>query len=147
MDLTGGFAFYMDRALKRVQLSYLRQFKRKEIDLSIEQWVILQRIYQLRPDASQAEITKTNYRDKAATSKVISGLEKKGLISKERFKDDQKRYKLVITEAGEALVLAVLPMVMQLRSVGHRNISEADFEVFLKVVNQIWENYNTLEEG
>lgn len=145
MDLTGGFAFFMDRALKRVQLSYLRQFRKENIDLSIEQWVILQRIYQLRPDASQAEITKTNYRDKAATSKVISGLEKKGLIRKERFDADQKRFKLVITEAGEQLVVSVLPMVMQLRSVGHRNISDADFEVFLKVVNQIWENYNEME--
>lgn len=132
----------MDRALKKIQLTYLRLFKKHGIDLTIEQWVILQRIYQLQPNASQAEISKTNYRDKAATSKVIGGLQRKGLIEKARFESDQKRYKLIITKEGSQLVENTMPLVMKLRNVGHENISDADFEVFLKVVNQIWENYN-----
>ena len=147
MDLTGGFAFYLDRTLKRIQLTYLRHFKKHNIDLTIEQWVILQRIYQLQPEASQSEITKTNYRDKAATSKVIAGLQKKGLILKERFEDDQKRYKLVITKKGEALVESTLPLAVELRNVGHSNIPEKDFDIFMKVVNQIWENYNAMDEN
>ena len=147
MDLTGGFAFYMDRALKKVQLSYLRVFRKHGIDLTIEQWVILQRIYELQPSASQVEISRDNYRDKAATSKVIGGLQKKGLILKERFEADQKRYKLVITPKGSQLVESTLPLVMQLRSVGHQNIAKAEFDVFLKVVNQIWDNYNEMDEN
>ncbi len=147
MDLTHGYAFLMDRALKRVQIAYLRTFKKHDIDLTIEQWVILHRIYMLGENASQAEITKANYRDKAATSKVILGLKNKGLILKERFTDDQKRFKLVITPKGHQLIKKTLPLVEDLREIGFGNISLMDLEVFTKVVNQIWENYkNTASE-
>lgn len=146
MDLTQGYAFLMDRALKRVQIAYLRTFKKHNIDLTIEQWVILHRIYMLGEDVSQAEITKANYRDKAATSKVILGLKNKGLILKERFTDDQKRFKLVITASGHQLIKKTLPLVKDLRKIGSANISEEEFAVFTKVVNRIWENYDEMPD-
>lgn len=146
MDLTQGYAFLMDRALKRVQIAYLRTFKKHNIGLTIEQWVILHRIYMLGENVAQAEITKANYRDKAATSKVILGLKNKGLILKDRFEDDQKRFKLVITEKGHQLIKKTLPLVKDLRKVGSANISDAEFEVFTKVVNQIWENYDEMPD-
>jgi len=35
--------------------------------MTIEQWVILYRIYQLGDDASQSEIVKSNFRNRATT--------------------------------------------------------------------------------
>ncbi len=91
MDRTEGFGVYLDRTLKKVQATFLAAFAENNIDLTIEQWVILRRVHLLGADASQSEISNTNFRNRATTSRVISGLCKKGFLNKSRFRDDQKR--------------------------------------------------------
>lgn len=141
-----GFGFYLDRTLKKIVTVFLQHFKNNGIDLTIEQWVILHRIHELGEEASQVEISKLSYRNRATTSRVISGLTKKGLIQKKRFKGDQKRYKLIVTQKGEEIVKKALPIVEDLRAVGYQNINDDDFEAFMKVLDQLWENYESIEK-
>lgn len=145
MDRTEGFGVYLDRTLKKVQSTFLRAFTENDIDLTIEQWVILRRVHLLGSDASQAEISNTNFRNRATTSRVISGLCKKGLLKKSRFRDDQKRYKLEMTPAGQELMERVMPIIREIRNISIENIDDTEFDIFLKVLDQIWENYDQYE--
>ena len=145
MDRTEGFGIYLDRTLKKVQRTFLNAFLENNIDLTIEQWVILRRVHLLGDDASQAEISNTNFRNRATTSRVIRGLCKKGFLKKLRFRDDQKRFKLIMTPEGEELMLRVMPLIKEIRTMSIEHISEAEFDVFLKVLDQIWENYDRYE--
>ena len=77
MDRIEGFGLYLDLTLKKISETYLRVFKKYNINLTIEQFVILQRIDMLGSHASQKDIVETNYRNRATTSRVISGLCKK----------------------------------------------------------------------
>ena len=140
-----GFGIYLDRTLKKIASAYQKIFRDNDIELTIEQWVILQRIHDLKEKASQAEIAKVSYRNRATTSRVIGGLEKKGLIVKERFNGDLKRYKLVITSKGASVYEKILPLVKELRAIGYRNIDSDKFTVFLEVLEQIWENYDEVK--
>ncbi|MEE9373519.1 MAG: MarR family winged helix-turn-helix transcriptional regulator [Saprospiraceae bacterium] len=141
-----GFGFYLDRTLKKIVTVFIQQFRKKGIDLTIEQWVILHRIYDMGEEASQVEISKLSYRNRATTSRVISGLCNKGLVNKQRFIGDQKRYKLVVTTKGQKIIDNALPIVDELRAVGYQKINDGDFIVFMKVVNQLWENYETFSK-
>ena len=145
MDRTEGFGVYLDRTLKKVQSTFLQVFAENNINLTIEQWVILQKVYLLGDKASQAEISKTNYRNRATTSRVISGLSEKGLLKKQRFDDDQKRFQLVLTKAGEQLIQKTLPIISDIRKMSTQNISHEEFDIFIKVLNQIWDNYDRYE--
>lgn len=145
MDRTEGFGVYIDRTLKKVQSTFLQVFANNDIDLTIEQWVILQRVHLEGDDASQADIAKSNFRNRATTSRVISGLCKKGLLRKTRFRDDQKRYKLETTAAGAALMKKVMPYIKDLRKVSTQGITEEEFEIFYKVLDQLWDNFDQYE--
>ncbi|AZQ60374.1 MarR family transcriptional regulator [Maribacter sp. MJ134] len=145
MDTTEGFGVYLDRTLKKVQHTFLRTFIENDIDLTIEQWVILRRVHLLGPDASQAEISNTNFRNRATTSRVIRGLCKKGLLEKTRFGNDQKRYRLLMTDAGKNLMNKVMPLIKDIRKMSIKDISDYEFDIFLKVLDQIWENYDQYE--
>jgi DNA-binding MarR family transcriptional regulator len=147
MDRTEGFGVYLDRTLKKVQSTFLSAFTENNIDLTIEQWVILRRVHLLGTDASQAEISNTNFRNRATTSRVISGLCKKGFLKKLRFRDDQKRFKLSMTPEGQQLMQRVMPLIRDIRTMSIENISEDEFDIFLKVLDQIWENYDNYESG
>lgn len=145
MDRTEGFGVYIDRTLKKVQSTFLQVFAENNIDLTIEQWVILQRVHLEGKEASQADIAKSNFRNRATTSRVISGLCKKGLLQKSRFRDDQKRYKLIMTDEGAELMKKVMPYIKDLRKVSTKGISEEEFETFYNVLDQLWENFDQYE--
>ena len=147
MDRTEGFGVYLDRTLKKVQSTFITAFAENNIDLTIEQWVILRRVHLLGADASQSEISNTNFRNRATTSRVISGLCKKGLLKKSRFRDDQKRYRLSMTPQGSELMQRVMPLIKEIRAMSIENISNAEFDIFLKVLDEIWENYDRYERN
>lgn len=147
MDRTEGFGVYLDRTLKKVQSTFITAFAENNIDLTIEQWVILRRVHLLGADASQSEISNTNFRNRATTSRVISGLCKKGLLKKSRFRDDQKRYRLSMTPQGSELMQRAMPLIKEIRAMSIENISDAEFDIFLKVLDEIWENYDRYERN
>lgn len=147
MDRTEGFGVYLDRTLKKVQATFIAAFTENNIDLTIEQWVILRRVHLLGSDASQAEISNTNFRNRATTSRVISGLCKKGFLKKSRFRDDQKRYKLVMTPAGQELMHRVMPIIRDIRKMSVAGIPDDEFDIFLSVLDKIWENYDRYESN
>ena len=127
-----GFGFFLDRTLKKIVTVFLHHFKKNGIDLTIEQWVILHRIHDMGDHASQVEISKLSYRNRATTSRVISGLCDRGLVKKKRFKGDQKRFKLTVTKKGQKIIDKALPIVEELRAVGYQNINDEDFASFMK---------------
>lgn len=141
IDEISGIGLHLDLVLRKVQDAYLRKFAELNVDMTIEQWVILHRIAELGDTASQSEIVRTNFRNRATTSRVIGKLEGKGWISKTRFEGDQKRFKLVLTPKGQEIIDLVLPHAISLRKLAVSNLEGADFEVFLKVLDQIGENY------
>lgn len=145
MSSEQGFGIYLDRTLKKIRLAYQRAFQENKIDLTIEQWVILQHVHDLGDDASQVEIAKNSYRNRATTSRVIQGLSKKGLIEKLRFSGDQKRFKLSITKDGMDIYHKTLPVAQELRIVAFQGIAPEKSKLFLEILDQIWDNYDDLE--
>ena len=141
IDEIQGIGLHLDLVLRKIQEAYLRKFDDLEVNLTIEQWVILHRIYELGDNASQREIVRSNFRNRATTSRVIGGLERKGWINKTRFDGDQKRFKLELTPAGQEVIDLVLPHAVQLRKRAIKNLDTAEFDTFLKVLDQIGTNY------
>ncbi len=139
------FGIYIERTFKKIIWTYQQVFRDNDINLTIEQWVILQRIDTLGQSASQAEIANTSYRNRATTSRVIEGLRKKHLIKKKRFVGDLKRYKLVLTPKGYEAYQEALPLVEKLRTIGNQNINQDKFDMLIEVLDQIWENYDQAE--
>lgn len=142
IDHISGIGLHLDLVLRKVQEAYLRTFQELQIDMTIEQWVILYRIYQLGDDASQSAIVKSNFRNRATTSRVIGGLQRKGWITKTRFEGDMKRFKLQLTEDGQKIIALVGPKVNRLRKQAIIGLDVSEFETFLSVLDKIGENYN-----
>ena len=142
IDEIQGIGLHLDLVLRKIQEAYLRTFEALEVNLTIEQWVILHRIYELGDEASQREIVRSNFRNRATTSRVIGGLERKGWINKTRFDGDQKRFKLELTPEGQEVIDLVLPHAVKLRKRAIKNLDTLEFDTFLKVLDQIGENYN-----
>ena len=137
MDRTKGFGVNLDKTLKKIQQVYVKEFERNHINITIEQWVILQKISQLGKDATQASIVQSNYRNRATTSRLISALCEKGMIIKKRKSDYPNRFKLLLTQKGSELINKATPIVENLRIIAYNDIRKKDFEVFLEVLDKL----------
>ena len=143
IDEIQGIGLHLDLVLRKIQDAYLRRFEMLGVDMTIEQWVILHRIYELGEEASQSEIVRSNFRNRATTSRVIGGLERKAWINKTRFEGDQKRFKLELTTNGQEIIDLVMPHALQLRKLAIKNMDVLEFETFLRVLDQIGDNYES----
>lgn len=143
MDRTDGFGFYMDKTLKTIQLAYQQHFSDNNIELTIEQWVLLDYIEKLSPKALQSDLAKLNFRNRATTSRVVKGLIQKGFVNKARPINNQKQYILELTKTGREAWAQANKSVQKLRRIGKKDISPSDFDVFLSVLEHIHDNYNT----
>jgi DNA-binding MarR family transcriptional regulator len=141
IDEIQGMGFHLDLVLRKIQKAYLRAFEDLGVNTTIEQWVILYQIHQLGKKASQRDIVKGNFRNRATISRVISGLERNGWITKTRFDGDQKRFKLALTPKGQEILERTLPTALQLRKLALKDIDPVEFEIFLRVLDHIGENY------
>lgn len=144
IDEISGIGLHLDLVLRKVQDAYLKTFQELELDLTIEQWVILYRINQLGDGASQSAIVKSNFRNRATTSRVIGRLESKSWIKKTRFEGDMKRFKLKLTRQGRQVVDTIEPHAQLLREQAIKGLDVLEFEIFLDVLNQIGDNYESL---
>ncbi len=142
IDKISGIGLHLDLVLRKVQDAYLRKFEVLGVDMTIEQWVILHQIYELGDGASQRDIVQSNFRNRATISRVIGGLERKGWINKTRFDGDQKRFKLELTPEGRRIINTVLPHAHGLRNKAIENLDPQEFDTFLRVLDQIGDNYN-----
>ncbi|GGG54611.1 hypothetical protein GCM10011414_25520 [Croceivirga lutea] len=141
IDEIQGIGLHLDLVLRKIQDAYLRLFLSLDVDMTIEQWVILHQVYVLGDEASQREIVQSNFRNRATISRVIGKLEKKGWLTKSRFEGDLKRFKLELTQSGQEVIDLVLPHGKELRKLAVKNIQKEDFDTFLKVLDQVGDNY------
>lgn len=142
IDAVSGIGFHLDMVLRTIQLAYTQRFREVGVEISVEQWVFLQRIHNKGGEAPQRELVRLNFRNKATTSRLIQGLVKKELLTQQRFEGDRKRFNLVLTEKGLELVQKLEPIARELRSQAIAGIDESQWEIFLQILDKVRDNYS-----
>jgi len=134
------FGAPLDRTVKQIRQNYVKAFKEANVDLTTEQWVLLDNLYQ-NNGISQNELAERNFKNAPTVSRIIDLLCKKGLTERQRFENDRRRYKIFMTEKGKATYEEALPHVLALRQRGWKGLTEEDYDDLIRIVNQIFENY------
>ena len=71
------FGTYIERNFKVIKNTFLQAFKEKGINVTTEQWVILDLLYQ-KDGISQTELANKSDKDAPTTSRIIDLMCKKG---------------------------------------------------------------------
>ncbi|MFN8005426.1 MAG: MarR family transcriptional regulator [Terriglobia bacterium] len=79
-----------------------------EVDLTVSQFGALEALYHLGP-MTQAVIGKKILKSSGNMTLVIDNLEKRGLVRRERNKEDRRYFTVHLTEEGERLVSEFFP--------------------------------------
>lgn len=135
------FGFPIDRAIKMIRSKYNTAFKQLGFDITTEQWVILEKLY-WNNGQSQSDLADGSYKNAPTVSRIIDLLVKKGLVERQRFENDRRRYKIFLTEEGREVVDTCYPAILELRENGWQNLTDEDYETFMRIINQITDNHS-----
>lgn len=130
----------LDRTTRLLKQHYLRAFKEEGVDLSTEQWVLLDRLH-AEGDASQTDLANGTFKDAPTVSRIIDKLAKKKLVERRRFPNDRRRYLIALTPTGQQIHDRLMPHVQQLREQTWRGLTEEDFQRLQGVLGRIRGNF------
>ncbi len=136
--------FLLERTTRIVKLQFHKAFKNLKVDMTPEQWVIMDSLFQ-RNKLSQKDLADVSYKNAPTISRIIDVLSKKGWVVREMSEKDRRVYIISQTKKGRAVYKKVIGEVERLRDLGWKGLSSKDYKDFTKIINQVFDNYNAEE--
>jgi MarR family transcriptional regulator for hemolysin len=131
--------FTLEKSIKTYRQFAQRQIDKAGIDITIDQWLVLKSI-QDWPDISQHQIAENVFKDFASVTRMIELLVKKEYLQREFHKTDRRRFNLVITKKGQAVIQKVIPVITANRKQALKSLTKIEIENNKAFLNQIIEN-------
>lgn len=139
---TKNFGAFLDRTLKIIRHNYLKAFRDNDLDITTEQWVILDRLYK-EDGLSQNELASDSFKNAPTISRIIDLLCKKGLTQRKQSSADRRSFHVFLTDQGRKTCQKAYPIVNGLRAQGWQELSDQDYDDLLRILNQIAENFRS----
>ena len=140
-ETTRNFGAIMDRTLKLIKHSYLQTFRELDLDITTEQWVILDRLAE-GDGISQTDLANDSFKNAPTVSRIIELLRKKGLIEKKQSDNDRRQSLIYISGKGQSYHERATPAVLELRQRGWQGLNEQDYVDFMRIMNRIGDNFS-----
>jgi len=134
------FGPYLDRTLKQIKQVYTKTFASANIDITTEQWMIIDCLAQ-KNGQSQKEIAENSFKNAATVSRILDLLSKKNIVERKILQSDKRTYNIYLTKFGLTIYEKIKPLVLQLRKNGWNGLTLNDYENFVKITNKLYDNF------
>lgn len=115
----------------------------KDFGISSEQGLLLKLVYEF-PGSTQTQLSEALHKDKTTITRMIDTLEKKGRLYRESSVEDRRVYKIYVTKETRQNVEEISPIFEKRNEELKAIIEPKEYEITLKVLNQIKEYYRGL---
>jgi DNA-binding MarR family transcriptional regulator len=131
---------YIDRTYKVVRQDLINRFKKANIDITPEQWVVLSQLE--KKTLSQVELASQSFKDKHTVSRIIDLLQKKGFVDRTQDPDDGRRFVISLTELGITETAKAKEHVYASRELGWENITEEEYSQLRTILDKVFVSYS-----
>lgn len=142
--LENALAFWVHRVYQASRNAMFQQFRDVAgEEITPEQWVVLVRCG-AQEGQTQSELAAISYRDRPTMSRILAGMEKRGLVRRSADADDSRIWRVHLTTKGKAVRKKLLPAVRTLVGRMEQGLDEADLETTRRTLRGLFENLETL---
>lgn len=113
-----------------------KKLKEAQLDITAEQARVIKFIAS-HTKINQQFIANKLDKERPAVTKLIDGLQKKGLVQRIPDPNDRRNNLLELTPQGSALHLKIQPILVEIFTTASATISDTEFAVFEKVIRKI----------
>lgn len=145
MESRKPLGYMLGQSLRVFKSQMVSEFKKKEIELSFEQFVILHMLNS-NCDLIQRDIATQLQKDKSIIVRQINGLLEKQYIVRLINKNDKRIKNLILTKNGFEILNQVKAIADEISEKLLTGIPETDLEIFRGVLLKIQENGGVEED-
>lgn len=139
---TKQIGYFLERTTRIVKLAFHQAITELGLDITPEQWVILESLYQENGQA-QIDLANKSFKNAPTISRILDLLSHKGFVERQRFDNDRRRYKIYLTDEGRRIVELIKPSANRLRKQGWQHLSEEDYDNFIRILNRVFSNFES----
>lgn len=137
--LDNAVAFWVHRVYQASRNEMYRAFREVGVELTPEQWTVLVRLWE-RDGQSQNELCDSTFRDKPTMSRMIAGLEDRGLVQRRVSAEDARSRIVSLTREGRALQKKLVPVARGLVERMLAGVGDAELETTRRVLARMFQN-------
>lgn len=135
------YFFKIDTTIKKIRSSLQKRLNESGIDLTVDQWVLVDHISR-EEGISQNALAEITYKDPPTVTRIIDLLEKKGFVERRMAAGDRRRFNIHLTDRGLRVREEAFPVVAEIRRKGWGELNEADYQQFVRIMDSIYANFS-----
>ncbi len=135
------YFFMIDTTIKKIRNALQKRFADAGSDLTVDQWVVIDHLHR-NPEIAQSTLAELTTKDAPTVTRIIDLLAKKGLVERRMADDDRRKFLVFLTPDGEKLYEQMLPAVVEIRRQGWGNLSDDDYQHFVRIMDEIYQNFS-----
>lgn len=136
---SGSVVFLLDRTLRQLRFSLQQHFNEKEVNLSVDQWIVLNEANDSGM-VSQKLLSDRVAKDPASVTRIVHGLVESKLIVRVVSEKDQRVSLLKVTPAGKKELVKSQQAVMLYRKAALKGISKEELGPVKTLLDKLFEN-------
>jgi MarR family transcriptional regulator, organic hydroperoxide resistance regulator len=131
--------FWIHRVYQATRNEMFRVFREVGEDVTPEQWAVLIRLWE-RDGRTQSELSDATFRDRPTMSRILDGMQERGLLEREVDPSDSRVRIVRLTRRGKALQKKLVPIVQRLVGRLVEGVEEADLITTRATLRKMFEN-------
>ena len=135
----------MNKLMKEFKALITSEFLSHGIQLSKEQAVVLKKLLE-KDGRPQNDLALVTSRDKTSLTRLLTTMEKKKLIRRQKSTKDKRVNLVYITEKGHIEIEKATPVILHIINQAIDRIDEKRIEATKSLLNDIYENLNLSHE-
>ncbi len=136
IDISDSVAYHVYRMTRLLRRDFLRMASDHGFDLTPEQWFCLNKL-RVRGPQSQTELTDVIFGDRPNITRIVTKLENKELIVRQRSPEDGRRHIVQLTPLGEQTHDRFAQVIQDKRGLLFEDLTPQDLQTTLRVFGQL----------
>jgi MarR family transcriptional regulator, organic hydroperoxide resistance regulator len=137
--LDNALAYWIHRVYQATRNATYRAFREHGEEITPEQWIVLVRLWE-QDGRTQTDLGESTYRDRPTMSRILDGMEKRGLLVRKADAENARVWRIHLTREGKALKGELVPLARELVKRSIAGISQRDLEITRNVLKRMFDN-------
>ena len=133
------YSFISGKASTAIARRLQKNFKQSGIDITIEQWSVLNQLWK-EDGRSQQQLCDSTFRDKPSITRLVDNLEKAKLVKRVAAKNDRRINLIFLTKEAENLQDLTMNVANQTLNEALVGVKQDDLEVAKEVLQKVYDN-------
>jgi len=133
-------AWLIQRTARLLRVLFLHLVQEEAaVDVTPEMWTVLTRLV-ARDGQYQSELAAATYRDRPNISRILAGLEGRGLVERRRDPEDRRKTRIHLTPEARGVVSATAPVALRTRDRLYDGLDRTELEALRRALRTIESN-------